>query len=218
MNTTTLRQHFLAQLDATGLVAILRGVRPDEVPAIGTALYETGFRLIEIPLNSPDPLRSIERLAATLPADALVGAGTVMSPAQALDVQNAGGRLIVMPHSDLLVVRTAAEAGLITLPGVATPTEAFAALAAGATGLKLFPAETLPPIAVKAWRAVLPQDTRLLPVGGITPDKLADYLSAGASGFGLGGALYRPGDTPDTVRQNAQAFMSRWSQIRHPAS
>ena len=217
MNTMTLQHHFLAQLDATGLVAILRGVRPDEVLAIGTALSETGFRLIEIPLKSPDPMRSIEHLATALPADVLVGAGTVMSTTQVQEVQAAGGRLIVMPHSDPDVIRTAAGADLIALPGVATPTEAFAALAHGATGLKLFPAETLPPMAVKAWRAVLPKETRLLPVGGITPDKLAGYLEAGASGFGLGGALYRPGDTPETVRANAQAFMSRWSQARNPA-
>ena len=216
MNTMTLQHHFLAQLDATGLVAILRGVRPDEVLAIGTALYETGFRLIEIPLNSPDPMRSIEHLATALPADVLVGAGTVMSTTQVRDVQSAGGRLIVMPHSAPDVIRAAADADLIALPGVATPTEAFAALAHGATGLKLFPAETLPPVAVKAWRAVLPKETRLLPVGGITPDKLAGYLEAGASGFGLGGALYRPGDTPQTVRENAQAFMTRWSQARKP--
>ena len=178
MNTMTLQHHFLAQLDATGLVAILRGVRPDEVLAIGTALYETGFRLIEIPLNSPDPMRSIEHLASALPADVLVGAGTVMSTTQVRDVQSAGGRLIVMPHSAPDVIRAAADADLIALPGVATPTEAFAALAHGATGLKLFPAETLPPVAVKAWRAVLPKETRLLPVGGITP-RQARRLSGG---------------------------------------
>lgn len=210
MNEQTLKQHFLAQLDETGLVAILRGIRPDEALAIGRALYETGFRLIEIPLNSPDPLRSIERLAAELPPDTLVGAGTVMSPAQVADVRAAGGRLIVMPHSDPQVIRAAAVADLVVLPGVGTPTEAFAALAAGATGLKAFPAELLTPAVVKAWRAVLPHDIRLLPVGGITPDKLQAYLEAGASGFGLGGALYRPGDTAERVRQNAQAFMSKW--------
>jgi 2-dehydro-3-deoxyphosphogalactonate aldolase len=208
MNEQTLKQHFLAQLDETGLVAILRGIRPDEVLAIGTALYETGFRLIEIPLNSPDPLRSIERLAAELPPDTLVGAGTVMTPGQVADVHAAGGRLIVMPHSDPQVIRAAAD--LVVLPGVATPTEAFAALAAGATSLKAFPAELLTPAVVKAWRAVLPHDIRLLPVGGLTPDKLQAYLEAGASGFGLGGALYRPGDTAERVRQNAQAFMLKW--------
>lgn len=214
MNEQTLKQHFLAQLDATGLVAILRGIRPDEVPAIGAALYETGFRLIEIPLNSPDPLRSIERLAAELPPDTMVGAGTVMTPAQVADVHAVGGQLIVMPHSDPQVIRSAASANLIVLPGVATPTEAFAALAAGATSLKAFPAELLTPAVVKAWRAVLPPDIRLLPVGGITADKLQAYLEAGASGFGLGGALYRPGDTAETVRRNAQAFMSRWQAAR----
>lgn len=210
MNEQTLKQHFLAQLDETGLVAILRGIRPDEVLAIGTALYETGFRLIEIPTNSPDPLRSIERLTTELPPDTLVGAGTVMTPAQVADVHAAGGRLIVMPHSDPQVIRAAAVADLVVLPGVATPTEAFAALAAGATSLKAFPAELLTPAVLKAWRAVLPRDIRLLPVGGITPDKLQAYLEAGASGFGLGGALYRPRDTADKVRQNAQAFMSKW--------
>ncbi|TAN30825.1 MAG: 2-dehydro-3-deoxy-6-phosphogalactonate aldolase [Castellaniella sp.] len=214
MNEQTLKQHFLAQLDATGLVAILRGIRPNEVRAIGTTLYKTGFRLIEIPLNSPNPLRSIEHLVAELPPDTLVGAGTVMTPTQVANVHAAGGRLIVMPHSDPQVIRAAADANLIVLPGVATPTEAFAALAAGATSLKAFPAELLTPTIVKAWRAVLPHDIRLLPVGGITPDKLQAYLEAGASGFGLGGALYRPGDTAEKVRQNAQAFMSKWQQVR----
>ncbi|CAM5221909.1 2-dehydro-3-deoxy-6-phosphogalactonate aldolase [Castellaniella defragrans] len=214
MTEQTLQQRFFEQLDATGLVAILRGIRPDEACAIASALYEAGFRLIEIPLNSPDPLRSIEQVATSLPADALVGAGTVMTAAQVGAVHSAGGQLIVMPHSDPAVIHAAVDAGLVALPGVAAPTEAFAALAAGATGLKTFPAEMLPPEVLKAWRAVLPEGTRLLPVGGITPDKLQPYLKAGASGFGLGGALYRAGDTAGQVGQNARTFMARWREAK----
>lgn len=214
MNPEALTQQFFTQLEATGLVAILRGIRPTEVDAIAAVLYEAGFRFIEIPMNSPDPLRSIARLAATLPADALVGAGTVMTAQQVHDIREAGGRLIVMPHADAVVITSAVEAGLITLPGVATPTEAFQALAAGATALKAFPAELLSPAVVKAWRAVLPQDTRVLPVGGITPDKLQPYLQAGAAGFGLGGALYHAGDGPDEAGTRARAFMARWRQAK----
>lgn len=214
MTEHALEENFLTQLGATGLIAILRGIRPEEAPAIGAALYETGFKIIEIPMNSPDALTSIKQLATQLPDDAIVGAGTVMTPARVQDVHKVGGRLIVMPHADTEVIRAAADAGLIVLPGVATPTEAFAALAAGATGLKAFPAEALPPTVIKAWRAVIPHDIPLLPVGGITPDKIQDYLEAGASGFGLGGALYRPGNTVDTVRKNAQAFMAAWRQAK----
>jgi len=214
MTEQTLQNRFFDQLDATGLVAILRGIRPDEACEIASTLYEAGFRLIEIPLNSPEPMRSIEQVVDSLPDDAFVGAGTVMTPSQVSDVRSAGGQLIVMPHSDPAVIRAAADANLVALPGVATPTEAFAALAAGATGLKAFPAEVLTPAAVKAWLAVLPKDTRVLPVGGITPEKLQPYLKAGASGFGLGGALYRVGDTASQVGQNARTFMSHWREAR----
>jgi 2-dehydro-3-deoxyphosphogalactonate aldolase len=188
------------------LVAILRGVRPDEVEAIGEALIEAGFVAIEVPLNSPEPMASIRILAQTFGELALVGAGTVRDPADVATIAAAGGRLVVMPHGDPGVIRAAKRAGLFCVPGVATPTEAFAALDAGADALKLFPAEALPPAVVKAWRAVLPKDLWLLPVGGIGPDSMAAYLAAGANGFGLGSALYKASMTPAQVAANARAF------------
>lgn len=203
------RQHFVE----LPLIAILRGVRPDEAVAIGETLVEADFRLIEVPLNSPDPFASIAALAAALADRATVGAGTVMTPANVTSLATAGGEIVVMPHSDPAVIGAAKEAGLVCLPGVATPTEAFAALAAGADGLKMFPGETLPPAAVKAWRAVLPADLPLLPVGGISADKMAAYKAAGASGFGLGSALFRPGDDAAKVRANADEFVAAWREI-----
>ena len=200
-------------LQQCGLIAILRGVQPHEVVAIGHALYDAGFRTIEVPLNSPEPLASIRALRDALPADCLVGAGTVLTPQACADVAAAGGQVIVMPHSDPAVIRAAKAAGLACAPGVATLTEAFAALAAGADVLKLFPAEALAPAVLKAWRAVLRPPVALLPVGGITPDNLAPYAAAGASGFGLGSALYRPGDSAEQVARNAAAFVQAW---RHP--
>lgn len=198
---------FRQALAANGLIAILRGVRPDEVEAIGHALYDAGFRIIEVPLNSPQPLESIARLRKGLPRDCLIGAGTVLDAAQVAEVWSAGGELIVMPHGDPQVIRAAKAAGLAVAPGVATPTEAFAALAEGADVLKLFPAEQLGPSVLKAWRAVLPAATALLPVGGITPESLAAYRRAGAAGFGLGSALYAPGMDADEVARRAQAFV-----------
>lgn len=197
-------------LQQCGLVAILRGVQPHEVVAIGHALYDAGFRTIEVPLNSPEPLASIRALRDALPADCLVGAGTVLTPQACADVAAAGGQVIVMPHSDPTVIRAAKAAGLACAPGVATLTEAFAALAAGADVLKLFPAEALAPAVLKAWRAVLRPPVALLPVGGITPDNLAPYAAVGASGFGLGSALYRPGDSAEQVARNAAAFVQAW--------
>lgn len=200
-------------LDRFPLIAILRGVRPDEVEAIGDVLINAGFSILEVPLNSPDPLDSIARLARRFP-DALIGAGTVMTPQAVHDVAQAGGRLILMPHSDPAVVRAARDAGLLCVPGVATPTEAFAALANGASALKLFPAEQMPPAIVKAWRAVVPHQVRLLPVGGINPDSMAPYLAAGAAGFGLGSALYRPGMTAADVAQQAQVFRAALEALK----
>lgn len=192
------------------LVAILRGVRPDEVEAIADALYAEGFRVIEVPLNSPQALDSIGRLARRMPGDALIGAGTVLSADAVRDVQIAGGKLIVMPHADVAVIRVAKARGLACVPGAATPTEAFAALQAGADALKLFPAELVTPPVVKAMRAVLPKELRLLPVGGITPDTMADFRRAGAAGFGLGSALYAPGLTAAEVGTRAKAFVQAW--------
>ncbi|MDM4765274.1 2-dehydro-3-deoxy-6-phosphogalactonate aldolase [Pelomonas sp. SE-A7] len=201
---------FDAAFAALPLVAILRGVRPDEVEAIATGLYESGFRLIEVPLNSPQALDSIARLARRLPADAVMGAGTVLSMTAADQVRDAGGQLVVMPHADVRVVRHVKAQGLLCVPGAATPTEAFACVEAGADAVKLFPAELLTPQVVKAMRAVLPRDLRLLPVGGITPEGMAPYRQAGASGFGLGGALYAPGMTATQVAERARAFVSAW--------
>ena len=196
---------FHALLAQCPLIAILRGLTPPEAAPAGDALFGAGFRLIEVPLNSPDPLRSIETLAARLPG-ALVGAGTVLASQQVRQVHAAGGRLVVAPNFDAAVVREAVALGMVALPGVATPTEAFAALAAGAHGLKLFPAEGLPPAVVKAWRAVLPAGTLMLPVGGITPGNMAPYLAAGAQGFGIGSALYAPGLPTAELAGRARAF------------
>ena len=203
-------QEHLAELP---LIAILRGVRPDEAVAIGRALVDAGFRAIEVPLNSPEPLESIAALAETFGQRALIGAGTVLDPADALRIAEAGGRLVVMPHVDLAVIRAAKAQALLCVPGVATPTEAFGALAAGADALKLFPAEALPPPVVKAWRAVLPKEVWLLPVGGITPERMAQYLTVGANGFGLGSALYQPGLTPAEVAVRAKAFAAAWADL-----
>lgn len=192
------------------LVAILRGLRPQEARDIGAALVDAGFRLIEVPFNSPDPLASIETLARSFGDVALIGAGTVLSPDAARATVSAGGRIVVMPHSDGEVIRAAKRAGAWCLPGVATPTEAFAALAAGADALKLFPGEALPPPVLKAWKAVLPPATMLLPVGGVTPDRIADYVAAGAAGFGIGSALYKPGMPPADIAGRASAFVDAW--------
>ena len=197
-----------------GLIAILRGVEPHEVAAIGLKLYEAGFRIIEVPLNSPQPFDSIRSLRNALPADCMVGAGTVLTTDQVAAVKRAGGEIIVMPHSDPEVIAAAKQAGLACAPGVATVTEAFAALAAGADVLKMFPAEQLGSNVVKAWRAVIPREVALLPVGGITPENLATFISAGASGFGLGSALYKPGLSAEQVGQNANRFVAAWCAIQ----
>ena len=195
---------------ALPLIAILRGITPSEAIDVGLALVETGFRIIEVPLNSPDPIESIRRLAAAVGDRATVGAGTVRSAAEVAEVAAAGGRLIVSPHMSPQLILATKQAGLMSGPGVATPTEAFAAIEAGADFLKLFPAEQLPPAIVKAWRAVLPKGMPLVPVGGITPDSMAAYVAAGATGFGLGSAIYTPGMTPPDVRRAAEAFIAAW--------
>lgn len=195
------------------LIAILRGVTPDEIVAVGRALYDAGFRVIEIPLNSPQPFESIRRLTAELGDSCLIGAGTVLTEAQVAEVDAAGGRLIVSPNANLAVIRASKAAGLVSAPGVATPSEGFAALDAGADSLKLFPAEQLGPAVVKAWRAVFPKELALLPVGGITPDNMGPYVAAGANGFGLGSALYKPGLSAAQVSANAQAFAAGWRSV-----
>ena len=202
-----------AALQALPLVAILRGVKPEEVEAVADALHAEGFRVIEVPLNSPNALDSIGRLARRMPADTVVGAGTVLSVQAVADVQAAGGKLIVMPHADVAVIREAKARGLFCVPGAATPTEAFAAVAAGADAVKLFPAELVTPTVMKAMRAVLPRELRLLPVGGIAPDTMAVYVKAGAGGFGLGSALYSPGLSAAEVGQRARAFVQAWRAL-----
>jgi 2-dehydro-3-deoxyphosphogalactonate aldolase len=189
------------------LIAILRGVRPEEVEAIGVALVDAGFTLVEVPLNSPDPLESIGRLARRLGDRAMVGAGTVLREPDVAAVADAGGTLVISPNANPRVIAASAARGLVSLPGIATPTEAFAALEAGATGLKLFPAEAASPAVLKAMRAVLPPAIRVLPVGGIAPDTMQPWRDAGAPGFGLGSALYKPGFTAAQVGERAEAFV-----------
>lgn len=196
------------------LIAILRGLRPDEAEPIGEALVEAGFRLIEVPLNSPEPLDSIGRLARSLEGRAVVGAGTVLTPDAVADVETAGGTMIISPNANLQVIDASARRGLASLPGIATPSEAFAALDAGATALKLFPAEGANPAVLKAIRAVLPPTTRVLPVGGIAPGNMTPWIEAGAAGFGLGSALYKPGLTAAGVGERARAFVGAWREVR----
>ena len=195
------------------LVAILRGLTTDQALAVGGALVDAGFRIIEVPLNSPHPLGSIAALAEEFGDQALIGAGTVLSADDIRAVVDAGGRLIVSPHLDPGVIGASKAHEVACIPGVATPTEAFAALAAGADALKLFPGEMLPPKAVKALRAVLPAKTRLLPVGGIVAKSMAAYIAAGANGFGLGSALFKPGMEASVVAANARAFVAAWKAI-----
>jgi len=193
-------------LDPLPLIAVLRGISPEEVDNVATALVDAGFRILEVPLNSPRPYDSIRRLAQAHGARCLIGAGTVLRVDDVARVREAGGAVIVMPHADLDVVREAKRQGMVCIPGVATPTEAFAALAAGADALKMFPAESLPPAALRAWRAVLPKDALVFAVGGMKPDNLDPYWEAGASGFGTGSNLYKPGTPAGVVREVAAAY------------
>lgn len=202
-------EKFNTAASALPLVAILRGLTPAEAPAIGDAIVEAGFCLLEVPLNSPDPLQSISLLRQRFP-QALVGAGTVLDVKQLREVHAAGGELIVSPDCNVEVIAEAARLGLVSLPGVMTPTEAFAALRAGATGLKLFPAELASPAIVKALLAVLPPGTPLMPVGGITPENMDDWRAAGAAGFGIGSALYKPGKSAAAVREDALRFVAAY--------
>lgn len=212
MNTapTTARQRFDAGLQSLPLVAILRGLEPSEAVAVGQALVDAGWRLIEVPLNSPEPLKSIAALAQAFP-QALVGAGTVLTPQQVRDVAAAGGELIVSPNYNPAVVAEALRLGLVCLPGVMTASEAFAALEAGATGLKIFPAEMINPGILKALRAVLPTDALVMPVGGINPSNMQAYRAAGANGFGIGSAVFKPGMTAADVAESAAAFAAAYA-------
>ena len=205
MNASELLQHYL---DLCPLVAIIRGVRADEAEPIGDALYEGGIRMIEVPLNSPEPLKSIELLAQRLGDRALVGAGTVLSAEHVRRVRDAGGRIIVSPDTNVDVIAAAAQADLVSSPGYFTPSEAFAALRAGAHALKLFPAEGATPSVLKAQLAVLPKGVRVMAVGGIKPDNMRPWLEAGAIGFGLGSGLYKSGQSAAETVAKARAYVA----------
>jgi 2-dehydro-3-deoxyphosphogalactonate aldolase len=209
---TTPLEKFSAATRELPLVAILRGLTPAEAADVGDAIVEPGFRLLEVPLNSPQPFASISLMRTRFP-QALVGAGTVLDAQQVRDVHAAGGELIVSPNFNAEVIAEAVRLGMVCLPGVMTPTEAFGALAAGATGLKLFPAELASPAVVKALLAVLPRGTPLMPVGGITPANMAEWRAAGATGFGIGSALYKPGKQASAVRADAARFIAAYTGV-----
>jgi 2-dehydro-3-deoxyphosphogalactonate aldolase len=193
------------------LVAILRGLQPVDAEAAGAALFAAGFRLLEVPLNRPGALESIALLARMAPADAIVGGGTMLRVADVDAVHAAGGRMLVAPNCNSAVIARAAALGMLCAPGVATPSEAFEALGAGAHALKIFPAEMVGYAGLKAFKTVLPPGTPLWPVGGVSPETMAQWVAAGATGFGIGGALYAPGTTPDMLGSRAQAFIAAWN-------
>ena len=192
------------------LIAILRGLKPEETEGVVGALIETGFRAIEIPLNSPDPFRSIEIAAKMAPADCLIGAGTVLSVEDVASLDAAGGRLMVSPNADAEGITAAREKGMVTMPGVLTPTEALVAAKAGATGLKFFPASIIGPAGINAIRTILPKDLVIAAVGGVSDKNFADYTSAGIMAFGLGTSLYKPGMTAAEVRERATVTLSAY--------
>lgn len=202
----------LARARRIPLVAILRGLVPAEAQAVGEALVESGFRTLEVPLNRPGALECIATLARTLPADAIVGGGTMLTVADVEAVHAAGGRLMVSPNCDLAVIRRAVELGMLCAPGVATPTEAFAALQAGAHALKLFPAEMVGHGGIKALKSVLPAGTDLWPVGGITPESMGPWKKTGATGFGIGSQLFAPGTSAADVLVRGRAYVQAWQQ------
>ena len=200
--------------DDMPLVAILRGIAPASAHRIDIELALAGIKLLEVPLNSPEALKTIAGFGADAGKDAMVGAGTVLDPEMVEQIAVCNGTLIVSPNFSEAVVRRAKAKGLVSVPGVATPSEAFAALAAGADALKLFPAEMIRPSAVKAMRAVLPRETRLIIVGGVTPQSMRDYLAAGANGFGIGSSLYKPGDSSESVARKAREFVAAYRAAR----
>jgi 2-dehydro-3-deoxyphosphogalactonate aldolase len=206
----TLLQRFLADMP---VVAILRGLSPEEALPAFDALVDAGIRIIEVPLNSPRPLESLRRLVAQAGDDVLIGAGTVLTVADLRSVAETGARLMVAPNCEPAVIAEAKAQGLMALPGVATPSEAFAALRTGADALKMFPGEMLPPAALKAWRAVLPAGTQLLPVGGVNMENMAEYVAAGAAGFGIGSALYKPGIAPPELGARARKLTARCREL-----
>jgi 2-dehydro-3-deoxyphosphogalactonate aldolase len=204
-----------AWLQRCPLVAILRGVQPAEAESICAALERAGICIVEVPLNSPNPLESISILSRTFGSRMLIGAGTLTEPSQVGEVAAAGGRLIVTPHADAAIVRTAKAAGLFAVPGFFNPTEAFALLQAGADAIKLFPAEVLGPPMLKALRAVLPDSAIVIPVGGVGTEQIAPWMAAGALGLGIGSAIYKPGDDARIVERKALALMEAVGAYRH---
>ena len=199
-------------LEACGIIAILRGVSPDEVIAVGQALYDQGVRIVEVPLNSPEPFASIEKLAKVFGEKMVVGAGTVLSVQDVNLLKDHGGQISVSPDCNPETIARAVALGLDPLPGVFTPTEAFAAIRAGAKHLKLFPAEAASPQTIKAWKAVLPKHVKVHAVGGVTPANMNDWISAGASGFGIGSSIYKPGMTLAQVSESAHSLVTAWKK------
>lgn len=210
----TLQDQWQDILKTLPLVAILRGLRPDEALGVGEALMEAGFRIVEVPLNSPEPFESIKRLAQSLGNRAIVGAGTVLTVADVETLKAVGGQICISPNANPDVIRRAKSLGLISFPAFFTPTEAFSAIEAGADAIKLFPAELAGTTGLKAMKAVLPKTVPVFPVGGVTPDNMGDFLEAGAAGFGIGSAVFKPGDTAEIVYKKAKAFVDGWETLR----
>ncbi len=206
---------FKTTFDQMPLVAILRGIEPSDASGVATALVNSGLRIIEVPLNSPQPLKSIAAIANVFGNDVIVGAGTVLNEDQAHQVLDSGGQLLIAPNLNLKVGEVAARAGIAWCPGVFTASEAFTALDAGAAAIKIFPAEAMPPSGIRALRAVLPREALVLPVGGIGLENMSDYWQAGASGFGLGGSLYKPGQSAAASAQKAGSFVKLVNSLRH---
>ena len=208
----TAAEIFKRHFAAVPLVAIIRGVTPAEAEPTARAIFDAGIKIIEVPLNSPDPFTSIERIASALGDQALVGAGTVLDPADVARVRDAGGLLIVSPNTEPQVIRASVEAGMVSCPGMFTPTEAFTALAAGAHALKFFPGEGGSPGVLKAMRAVLPKDVPVMVTGGVTVESIPAWLEAGANGVGLGSGLYKPGQEPEVTAEKARLFVASVSR------
>jgi len=215
-STAALMDQWRDCLNSLPLVAILRGLRPAEAVEVGESLISAGFRIVEVPLNSPDPFDSIKRLADALGPRAIVGAGTVLKVADVETLKSVGGQICISPNANPDVIRRAKSLGMISFPAFFTPTEAFAAIDAGADAIKLFPAELAGTTGLKAMKAVLPKDVPVFPVGGVTPDNMQEFLDAGAAGFGIGSAVFKPGDTPLIVYKKALAFVNAWRDL-HPS-
>jgi 2-dehydro-3-deoxyphosphogalactonate aldolase len=193
-----------------GLIAILRGLTPDEAVEVGQCLYDSGFRSLEVPLNSPNPLATISALRAGLPADCLVGAGTVLTAEQVRHCHAAGAQTIVSPNTDVAVIAETVRLGMQSYPGAATPSDAFAAIGAGAKNVKIFPSEQVGINGLKAWTAVIPKEINLIPVGGVDASNIGMWMKAGATGFGIGSSLYKPGIAVEDLRQRAITMIAAW--------